>query len=213
MLFGRMCALGGRRDVAIMHERIGVARRKLRMKPISEVACVTQWGRSRVCGKKVAQVVRRVPGSDDQHVIRGQRGKRSAQFHVMCGSALGLHRDLHSRNIGSGKHMTQRHPRAVIETSATIDPGGDARLFQQTDDFFGERRRAAGRVLNLVKLRRESAEIVNRLRLRIAGDHRHCGFPMRRRDHYRSRFERLPERRPHTPRFAGRDRMHRRTVR
>src|SRR5439155_25534097 len=126
------------------------------MKPIGEVACVRQWGRSRACGKKVAQVVRRVPGSDDQHIIRGQRRKRSPQFHVMCGSALWLHRDLHDRNIGNGKHMTQRYPRPVIETSATIDPGGDARLLQQTDDFFGELWRTAGRVLNLVELRREA---------------------------------------------------------
>ena len=131
----------------------------------------------------------------------------------MCGSALGLHRDLHRRNIGSGKHMTQRNPCAVIEAATAIDSGGDARLLEHADDFFGERRRASGRILNVVKLSREAAEIMNCLRLRTAGNHRHGGFPMRRRHHDRARFERLSERRPHAPRLAGRDRVHRRTVR
>ena len=68
--------------------------------------------------------------------------------------------------------MTQRHPRAVIEASTTVDSGGDACLLEEAHHFFGERRRAVGRVLNFIKLRREAAEIMNRLRLRTAGDHR-----------------------------------------
>ena len=153
-----------------------------------------------------------MPRSDDQHVVRRQWRERATQLHVMSRAALGLYRDLHGRNISGGEHVAQRYPRTVIETPTTIDPRGDSRALEQADDFFGERRRAPGWILNLVKLRREAAEIVDRLRLRIAGDHRYGGFPMRRRDHDRARLQRLSKRSPHTSRLAGRDRMHRRAV-
>ena len=60
---------------------------------------------------------------------------------------------------------------------------------------------------------RETAEIVNRLWLGVPRHHRHCGFPMRRRNHHRARMKFAPQRGPHTRRVGGRNRVHGRTVR
>src|SRR5438045_2171193 len=82
---------------------------------------------------------------------------------------------LDDRNRGVWKHMAQRNPYAVIEATAAVNARGDAGALEQRDDLAGERRLTGRPVLDLIELRRKTAEIMNRLWFGIPGHHRHRG--------------------------------------
>jgi hypothetical protein len=97
-----------------------------------------------------------------------------------------------------------------------IDFRLEASRAQQLARPLGDFRRARRRVLNLVQGCRESAEIVDRLRLRAAGQCGPLGLPVRGGDEDRARARQaLAQRRPGAAgrRGAGFERVHRRAVR
>ena len=76
----------------------------------------------------VAQVMRDVPGSDDQNTLARKRCKGASQTQMVCRAKLRLQRKLHDRDIGTGIHPAQRYPRAVVQATTTIEASRDVRF-------------------------------------------------------------------------------------
>src|SRR5213596_3111248 len=106
-----------------------------------------------------------MPGSDDEHAFLGERGQRASQPQMMRGAELRLQRQLHHRNLVLRIHPLERDPCSVVESSATVDAGGDIGALERRYRFGGDFRRARSRITLAIELLRESAEVVNRLRL------------------------------------------------
>ena len=118
---------------------------------------------------------------DDQHALVAQRAQPPAEVEQPAGVVRGQ-RQLEDRDVAGRVHDLQRHPRAVVEAPAGVlvhrlvvghhrgDPGRQAGG-------------VGGRVLLVVVLRREAAEVVDQRGARRGGaqaDRR--GLPVRRHD-------------------------------
>ena len=88
---------------------------------------------------------------------RRRRSGASARPSSTCCAVptLGLQRELHDGHVRVRIHPAQRHPRAVIESAAAVDAGGDAGVLQQRRPLGGELGRAGRGIADLDRARRE----------------------------------------------------------
>jgi hypothetical protein len=158
--------------------------------------------------------VRDVARADDENALARERRKRASHREMVRGVAARLHGELHDRDVVLRVHVHHRHPCAVVEPAAAVDARREARAFEKLDDARREHRRAGRGITNAIERFREAAEVVDRLGTRVAGDHRHAGFPVRRGHQHALRArQRLRDRVPRRARLARLDGAHRRAVR
>ena len=156
----------------------------------------------------------RPTGREDQHVLVAERRERLTDAIMPARIAHRLHRKLRHFHIGFRVEGFERHPGAVIEAVFGIAARRNVRLVQQIEHALGERRRARRGIADLIELRREAVEIVDRLRLLGGRDQRQIREPMRRDRQHRVRpRQALGKVMPEIADFARRERQRRRAVR
>ncbi len=168
---------GEGRPLAVMDQRVVIARPDRRVHPVCKVARPVRLRRVWIAAVQAPQIVDEAARTHHQHALATQRRQRPPQRDVMRHAQMRLHRDLHHRNVMGRIHQQQRHPGAMIQATRRVDGGAGQRRH-----LVAERRIARRGIAQIVQRLREALKIMDGAVHGYLGDGGRGGFPVRRGD-------------------------------